>query len=164
MAIPLRLCALAVAAGVRGADPSASGVVCPSGTVQMGTARAGSVLACEDLMNRAGYITFVDTANGSALTLSKTAEHLYVDPAGLYCGYNKSQVAASIKRRGSRNGTAGSDILGDKILTAARAANADPTLAEVSAVLAPLVYDGKLTRNLPLLAIPRPVRTDCLWF
>eukprot|EP01051_Picozoa_sp_SAG22_P033711 SAG22_NODE_14905_length_362_cov_0.593156_1_plen_81_part_10 len=51
-------------------------------------------------------------------------------------------MAASIVRRGRVNGTAGSDILGDKILAAARATGADPTLSEVSAALAPLVYDG----------------------
>jgi hypothetical protein len=117
--------------------------VCPEGTTQMGSARGGALLACEDLAERAGHITFV-AANGSgwSLRLGKTAEHLYVDEASLYCGFNKSQVAASLVQRGRPNGTAGSDILGDKILASARRRGTDPTLAEVSAALAPLVYDG----------------------
>jgi hypothetical protein len=134
---------IATAAGhvTAAAAAAAAAATCPAGTTQMGTARDGAFTVCEDLANRAGHVAFV-SENGTTIRLNKTAEHMYVDEASLYCGFTKTQVAASIKQRGEPNGTAGSDILGDKILADARANFGDPTLSTVSAALAPMVYNG----------------------
>ena len=122
----------ALAARSAAAQQSSSGG-CRPGLTAMGDAGDGWAV-CERLGVAGGAVEFAQHGGSPppVVVLRKTAEPLYVDEGGSYLGLNKADALGSH-----------ADLLGNTLLANAARRGRDLTLAEIAAVVPPIVLNGE---------------------